>query len=94
MTSLRSKTGFLSHHDGRVKKARFYYGANEDEPPVRAQLDPDRHATWVEDDGTIGIRRGTSVSIGAAAAYAANYDAVDWGFQSTQPRSTISDHDN
>ena len=79
MPSLRSKTGFLSHQDGRVAKARFYYGDDEDDPPARAQLDPDRYATWVEDDGTVGIRRGTSVSIGATPAYSANYDTVDWG---------------
>lgn len=79
MPSLRSKTGLLSHHDGHVERARFYYGADEDDPPNRTQLDPDRHATWVEDDGTVGIRRGTSVSIGAAPAYSANYDTVDWG---------------
>jgi hypothetical protein len=78
MTPLRSKTGLLSH-DGRVARARFYYGADEEAPPVREQLDPERHATWVEDDGTVGIRRGTSISIGATAAYADNYDTLDWG---------------
>jgi hypothetical protein len=77
--SLRSKTGFLNHHDGRVERARFYYGPDEVAPPDRGQLDPEKHATWVEDDGTVGIRRGTSVSVGASAAYAANYDALDWG---------------
>lgn len=79
MTTLRSKTGLLNHHDGRVEKARFYYGANEDAPPDRSQIDPERHATWVEDDGVVGIRRGTSVSVGATAAYSANYNSVDWG---------------
>jgi len=79
MLPLRSKTGLLSHHDGRVEKARFYYGADEDDPPDRARLDPDRHATWVEDDGAVGIRRGTSISVGASPAYSTKYDAVDWG---------------
>ena len=79
MASLRSKTGLLNHHDGRVEKARFYYGADEDAPLDRMRLDPEQHATWVEDDGTVGIRRGTSVSVGATAAYATNYDALDWG---------------
>lgn len=79
MPTLRSKTGLLNHRDGRVARARFYYGADEDAPPDRAQIDPDQHATWVEDDGTVGIRRGTSISIGATAAYSTNYDTVDWG---------------
>lgn len=79
MPPLWTKTGILSHHDGRVASARFYYGADEDAPPDRAQIDPERHATWVEDDGTVGIRRGTSVSIGATPAYSTNYDTVDWG---------------
>lgn len=79
MTTLRSKTGLLRHGDGRVESARFYYGADENAPPDRAQIDPDRHATWIEHDGTIGIRRGASVSVGTAPAYAANYDALDWG---------------
>ena len=77
--ALRSKTGLLNHHDGRVARARFYYGPDEDAPPDRSQIDPEKHATWVEDDGTVGIRRGTSVSIGATASYSANYDALDWG---------------
>lgn len=79
MPPLRSKTGFLNHRDGRIANARFYYGANEDAPPDRTPIDLDQHATWVEDDGTVGIRRGTSVSVGATPAYAANYDALDWG---------------
>lgn len=79
MSTLRSKTGMLSHHDGRVENARFYYGPDEDAPPHRSRLDPDRHVTWVEDDGAVGIRRGTSVSVGATAAYSANYETLDWG---------------
>lgn len=79
MTTLRSKTGLLRHRDGRVENARFYYGADEDDPPDRAKIDPECHATWIEDDGTVGIRRGTSVSIGATPAYSANYAALDWG---------------
>ena len=78
MPALRSKTGRLTHQDGRVENARFYYGADEDAPLNHTQIDPERHATWVEDDGTVGIRRGTAVSIGVTAAYAENYDAVDW----------------
>ena len=79
MAELRSKSGFLTHNDGRVENARFYFGADEEAPPTRSQLDPERHATWVEDDGSVGIRRGTAISIGATPAYAANYDALDWG---------------
>ena len=79
MASLRSKTGLLHYHDGRVDKARFYYGADEDAPSNHTRLCPEQHATWIEDDGTVGIRRGTSVSVGATPAYAANYDALDWG---------------
>lgn len=79
MPTPRSKAGFLSHEDGRVEAARFYYGEHEEDPPSRTRLDPSHYATWIEDDGTIGIRRGTSVSIGATHAYSANYDAVDWG---------------
>ena len=79
MAKLRSKTGLLNHHDGRSATARFYYGADEDAPPDRSQISPERHAIWIEDDGSIGIRRGTSVSIGATATYSANYDALDWG---------------
>jgi hypothetical protein len=79
MAELRSKTGLLRHEDGRVEQARFYYGEGEDPPPDHSRLDPSRHATWLEHDGTVGIRRGTSVSVGATPAYAANYDALDWG---------------
>lgn len=79
MAALRSKTGFLTRNDGRVESARFYYGADEDPPPNRSQLDPEKHTTWVEHDGTVGIRRGTAVTVGATRAYAVNYDSVDWG---------------
>ena len=79
MSTLRSKTGQLTHHDGRVESARFYYGADEDAPPNHSQIDPEQHAIWAEADGTVGIRRGTSTSIGATAAYSANYEALDWG---------------
>jgi len=79
MSELRAKDGILNHRDGRVERARFYYGESEDEPPNRARVDPENHATWIEDDGTIGIRRGTSISIGATATYSASYDAIDWG---------------
>jgi hypothetical protein len=79
MAALRSKTGLLNYRDGRALPARFYYGEGEAAPLNRTQIDPEHHATWVEDDGTIGIRRGTSVSVGASAAYAQNYDTVDWG---------------
>jgi hypothetical protein len=75
----RSKTGLVRREDGHVEPARFYYGDHEDDPPSRAHLDPKHYATWVEDDGAVGIRRGTSVSVGASAAYSANYDTVDWG---------------
>jgi hypothetical protein len=79
MTTLRSKSGLLRHKDGRAEHARFYYGADEEGPPDRTRIDPEHHATWIEDDGAVGIRRGTSISIGASPTYAANYDAVDWG---------------
>ncbi len=79
MTTPRSKTGLLNSGDGSVARARFYYGDDEPGPPERARLDPERHAIWIEDDGTVGIRRGTSISIGASSAYSMNYDAVDWG---------------
>lgn len=69
----------MRHEDGRVEPARFYYDDHEDDPPSRTRLDPAHYSTWVEDDGAVGIRRGTSVSIGASPAYSANYDAVDWG---------------
>lgn len=46
---------------------------------VDVRVDPNRHATWIERDGAVGIRRGTSVSVGATPVYAAAYDAVDWG---------------
>ena len=79
MGELRSKKGRLRHGDGRVNNARFYYSADEEVPPDKSQLDPEKHTTWVEHDGTIGIRRGTAISVGASYAYAVNYDNVDWG---------------
>jgi hypothetical protein len=79
MAELRSKTGLLNYRDGTAEPARFYYAADEAEPQNRSQIDPENHATWIEDDGVVGIRRGTSTSVGASAAYAANYDAIDWG---------------
>jgi hypothetical protein len=79
MPTPRSKTGRLHHEDGSVAPARFYYGDHEEDPPHRTQIDPTRYTTWVEDDGTVGIRRGTSISVGGSAAYSANYDALDWG---------------
>ena len=79
MAELRSKAGFVTHNDGCAHHARFYFGADEEDPPDRTKLDPDSYTTWVEQDGTVGIRRGTAVSIGATAAYSANYDKQDWG---------------
>jgi hypothetical protein len=79
MAEIRSKSGLLNYRDGRVDRARFYYGADEAEPQNHSEIDPEKHATWIEDDGAIGIRRGTSISIGASTAYSANYDTVDWG---------------
>ncbi len=69
MSQLRSKTGVLNYGDGRALSARFYYDDDEAVPPDREGIDPERHATWIEDDGTVG----------ASPAYSANYDAVDWG---------------
>jgi hypothetical protein len=79
MGEIRAKQGILNYHDGSEAPARFYYGDNEDEPQNHAQVDPETHATWIEDDGVVGIRRGTSVSVGASPTYSANYDTVDWG---------------
>ena len=79
MAELRSKTGLLNYRDGRVATGRFYYGADEEAPPNRTRIDPEKHATWIEDDGAVGIRRGTAVSVGATKSYAANYDNIDWG---------------
>jgi len=78
MSTPRSKTGRLILEDGRMEPARFYYGDHEDDPPQVTRVDS-RYTTWTEDDGTVGIRRGTSVSVGASAAYSANYDTLDWG---------------
>lgn len=79
MSALRSKSGVLRHEDGSIEQARFYYGPDEEAPEHRLRLDPEHHATWIESDGVVGIRRGTSVSVGATRAYASNYDTVDWG---------------
>jgi hypothetical protein len=79
VTPLRSKSGLLNYRDGNVRPARYYYGDGEDEPQNHEHIGPDRHATWTEDDGVVGIRRGTSVSVGASSAYSASYDTVDWG---------------
>jgi hypothetical protein len=70
--------GSVESADGTVCAARFYYGDGEPRPPSQERLDPDRYATWIEDDGAIGIRRGTSVLVGATKQYAAKYDDVDW----------------
>jgi hypothetical protein len=79
MSELRSKAGLLNYRDGRALPARFYYGPDEAAPQTLTQIDPERYATWTESDGAVGIRRGTSVSIGASATYSKNYDTVDWG---------------
>jgi hypothetical protein len=71
--------GSLHHDDGTVKPARFYFGDDEPEPRNSERIDGERYATWVEDDGAIGIRRGTSVTIGASKQYAAKYDEINWG---------------
>jgi len=79
MPTPRSKTGCLYHKDGSIEPARFYYGDHEEDPPHVARIDSKHYTTWIEDDGTVGIRHGSSISIGASAAYSANYDALDWG---------------
>lgn len=72
--------GSLHQDDGTSRRARFYFGDGEDAPRDAERIDPSAYATWVEDDGAIGIRRGNaSVSVGASPAYAAKYDDVDWG---------------
>lgn len=72
-------TGDLgSTHPGSTH-ARYYYGEGEDAPQNRERIDPATHTTWREADGAVGIRRGTSVSIGASREYSAKYDDVDWG---------------
>jgi hypothetical protein len=74
---LKSRTGQIDYDDGHVEQARFYYA--DDEPaPQYERLDPERHVTWTQDDGTIGIRRGTAVSVGASPTYSKGYDAIDW----------------
>jgi hypothetical protein len=78
MAELRAKNGLLNYHDGRAEPARFYYGDDEAEPQNHDRIDPESHATWIEADGTVGIRRGTSISVGATAAYSTNYDTLDW----------------
>ena len=78
MAAPHSKSGLLYHADGRVDRARFYHGDGEP-PPRRLLVDPADYATWMEVDGTVGIRRGTTVSIGATTAYSTNYDSLDWG---------------
>jgi hypothetical protein len=72
-------SGQLSYRDGSARPARYYYGEGEDAPQDRESIDPDHHATWIEDDGVVGIRRGTTASVGASPVYSANYDALDWG---------------
>jgi hypothetical protein len=78
MSTPRSKAGRLHLKDGSIEPARFYYSGCEEEPLSLTQIDS-RYTTWIEDDGTVGIRRGTSISVGASAAYSANYDTLDWG---------------
>jgi len=79
MADLRVKTGVLNDDDGSTERARFYYGADEAVPENRSWISAENHVTWVEEDGTVGIRRGTQISVGASAAYSANYDTIDWG---------------
>ena len=79
MAELRAKTGVLTYQDGSADRARFYYDADDEaEPQNQDRIDPENHATWTEDDGVIGIRRGTTISVGASAAYSSSYDAIDW----------------
>ena len=78
MPAPQSSPGYLHHRDGRVERARLYHGAGES-PARHVVVDPDLYSTWTEDDGAVGIRRGTSTSVGATPTYAAKYDAVDWG---------------
>lgn len=76
----RVRGGSVHHDDGTTCPARFYYGDDEAAPRDRERIDPTAYATWIESDGAIGIRRGTSsVSVGATPVYAAKYDEVDWG---------------
>jgi hypothetical protein len=75
--ALKSRTGQIDYDDGRVEQARFYYADDEPEPE-QEHLYSDRHVTWTEADGTIGIRRGTAVSLGASKSYSKGYDAIDW----------------
>jgi hypothetical protein len=79
MSIPRSNSGLLHHDDGNVLPARYYCGDQEPDPPSRVRIDPASYATWIENDGAVGIRRGTTVSVGATAAYAASYDTIDWG---------------
>lgn len=79
MAAPQSKTGILRYSDGRAERARLYYGADEEDPPQRMRIDLENFTTWIENDGALGIRRGTAVSIGASPRYSANYDKLDWG---------------
>ncbi len=78
-SAARSVRGSLLCDDGTARPARYYFGGDEPEPLGRELIDSSRHATWIEDDGAIGIRRGASVSVGSSRQYVANYDDVDWG---------------
>lgn len=75
----RSICGLLRHDDGTINPARFYFGDDEPVPRNHERISAADHATWVEDDGAIGIRRGTAVSFGATKRYAAKYVEIDWG---------------
>lgn len=77
--SLRSKSGIIDYDTGQSYPARFYYGDGESEPEGQIPVLAESHATWIEDDGVVGIRAGTSISVGASKAYSKNYDTVDWG---------------
>jgi hypothetical protein len=77
---LHVSSGVLIHEDtGHEQPARFYRTDDEAPPPWREFIDSKRYVTWEEHDGAIGIRRGTSVSVGASKTYGAKYDEVEWG---------------
>lgn len=71
--------GTVQSNRGETRQARFYLGDGEECPQDRESIGRDTHTTWEMGDGTIGIRRGTAVSVGASRSYSTKYDDVDWG---------------
>ena len=77
--SARAVNGTLHLDDGTVRPARFYIGEGERDPVEDELIDPECHATWIEDDGAIGIRRGTSVTPDALESEPGDAIEISWG---------------